>query len=305
MKKYIIILITLTFLLYSCQKEISLESVLSQTPTPTPVLTDTVLLKKFILFDTTLTAPSDTLQIINYQYDNLNRCTKIISKGFGGGAVGLDFVDILYNSNDTLIKSLKIYSSYSSDSSKEFFSYNATGKMITDSLVEYTGATISETYNYDFSQINSTNFSYVRKNSLQYAKVKHNIQRDLSGNIINERDTSFLFNSANNSYELSLTNFQTINYDTKKCPFYKFSPEFPIGFIVEGGNFGGSQSIYFGLSKHRNNITREVITILTPISGFAEYDDSYQYIYNLSNYPISVIIKDNTQNNYFKGKYFY
>lgn len=290
----------LTLILNSCQKEISIEN--GTDPTPTPVLTDTILLKKFILLDTTLTAPNDTVSIINYSYDNLKRCTKIVANDLSGN---INYTELTYNNVDTLIKTLKTYSSNSIDSTKEFFSYNATGKMINDSLVEYTGATIAETYNYDFSQINSTNFSYIRKNSLQYAKIKQIIQSDLNGNILSERDTSFLYNSTNNSYNLSLTNYQTISYDAKKCPFYKFSPVFPIGFIIEGGNIGGSQSIYFGLAKHRNNITSEIITILTPTSGFAEYDDGYQYIYNTLNYPISVTIKDNTQNKYWKGKYFY
>jgi hypothetical protein len=259
-------------------------------------------LRKFILFDPSLIAPNDTVSIVTYFYDNLKRCTKIIANDLSGN---FNYTDFSYSNLDTLIKTLKTYSSNSTDSAKEFFSYNTSGKMITDSLVEYSGTTITETYNYDFSLLSSTNFSYIRKNSQQYAKIKHIIQNDLNENIISERDTSFIFNSTNNNYDVSLTNFQTISYDTKKCPFYKFSPVFPVGFIIEGGNISGSQSIYFGLSKHRNNIINEKITILTPTSGFAEYDDDYQYIYNSSNYPISVTITDNTQNKIWKGKYFY
>lgn len=300
MKKYFILLTALIVLLNSCQKEIGFENTPIQTSLTNPA--DTVLLRKFIFLDPTQTAPNDTFSIANFSYDNLKRCTKITAKNFNGD---FNYTDYSYNNTDTLIKTLKTYSSASTDSTKEFFSYSSSGQLINDSLVEYTGASVTATYNYDFSSLNSLNYSFIRKNSQPYSKTKHVIQNDLYGNIIAERDTSFLYNSATNSYDISLTNIQTISYDNKNCPFYKFAPAFPVGIILGGGNSSGSNSIYFGLSKHRKNITQEIITILTPTSGHARYNDGYQYIYNALNYPTSVIMTDVLQNKTWKGLYFY
>ena len=59
MKKYITVFATSTLFFISCQKEIIVEN--GTNPTPTPSLTDTILLRKFIVLDTTQTAPNDTI----------------------------------------------------------------------------------------------------------------------------------------------------------------------------------------------------------------------------------------------------
>lgn len=296
MKKYLVLSFSIIFFTFSCQKDFLIDS------DPSSNNLDTITLKKFILLDTTLSSPNDTITIVKFLYDNLRRCTKIIADDRNGN---INYTDLSYNNTDTLISILKTYASSSIDFTNEYFTYSSTGQMINDSLIEYSGTSITNTFNYDFSLLNSTNISFTRKNGQQYSKTKHFIQTDVNGNITLQRDTSFLYNAGNNTYNINLTNFQTINYDNRNCPFYKFSPTFPVGFIMEGGNIAGSNSIYVGLSRHRNNITQEIITILTSTGGFANYDDIYQYTYNSLDYPNSVRIRDNTQSKIFKGLYFY
>ena len=295
MKKYLIVFTLLSFTFISCQKDFSIDNIAELT---SPNLVDTTLLRKFILLDTTLLAPNDTIYVYTFYYDNLRRCSNF------KGSIGIDsfFVNNYYNGNDTLIAKRKLYSTNSADSTLDYFNYSTTGKILSDSILEYT-STFGLT-NFYFSYQNTTNQSGSITNKSNGNQFEYNnflIQRDNSNNITTAKDSLFLL--VGSSYNFRETTTSAITYDNKICPFYKIFPKHLINAVLEGSTIITLPP--FHNLPQKNNITLEIKTTSPQYPGADICNNDYQYIYNSNNYPISMKMKDNLTNKIYKGIFIY
>lgn len=294
MKKYITLFTTLTALIISCQKEIGLDSETS--PIPNPSITDTTLLRKFILLDTTLAAPNDTIYKYSFYYDNLKRCT--VLKGNDG--IDSFVVFNIFNGNDTLITKRKIYDFSSGDSTIEYLTYSPAGKILYDSIKEYSLSISNFFLDYQ-NTTNQNGIIAVKSNGTQFEYNKFSTLRDNNGNILNVKDSLSVLSGIN--YLLKETANSTISYDTRKNPFYKLVPNFLVNVQLESSTI--FTFIPFQSLPQKNNILTETKFFNPQTSGLDNVSNTYQYIYNLNNYPVIVRVRDILNNKNYKGIYVY
>lgn len=295
MKKYFLILASLTAFLFSCQKEITLENETTSPPTPLP--SDTALLiKNFIVLDTTLVSPNDTIYRYTFLYDSFERCTSF------SGSDGVDSFAVFnfYNGNDTLITKRKIYDYSAGDSIIHFLTYSPNGKILSDSIREYIGSTT--TFFIDYSNTSNQNGTItVKSNGSQFEYNNFITTRDLNNNLLNVKDSLFVLSGAN--YSLTETTNSSITYDTKINPFYKIVPTFLVNALIETSSiftFTPFQSL-----PQKNNIISENRISNPSTSGLGDVNNIFRYTYNSSNYPTVVWGTDNLNKTYFKGIYIY
>ena len=293
MKRIIGSLFLLIGVLISCQKEISIDNVTS------PTLEDTTRLKKFIILDTRQTSPNDTLFIYNYLYDNFRRCSKITVKDYQNNSLGYTYN--YYRGTDTLITFRKLINQVYSDSVYEYFNYSNDGQMLLDSVLEFhSGSAVTLTYKYAINN-NSLTTSIIHSNGLPFLIGKYQINKDNSGNITTEKDSSFSYNSGSYFYKNNSDLFST--YDIYQCPFYRIYPkrltdlDYELITVDDIFPFSG----FF----QKNNIKTKTRTTLPSTSGLDNYNETYQYIYNVNNYPSTVIYKDLIFGDVYKGIYYY
>ncbi|MFC4263975.1 hypothetical protein ACFOWM_13880 [Ferruginibacter yonginensis] len=294
MRKNFIILTAVSLILFSCQKENSIENGTNTIIVNTNADT---LLKKFIVLDTTIAAPNDTVYKYTFAYDNLKRCTSYRASD------GIDSFVIynFFNGSDPNITHMKIYNlSSGDDSTFNYFTYSQTGKILTDSIIEYnpTGTAIF-LLNYQ----NTTNQGGIItdiSNGTQFEINKFSSLRD-NGNIINIKDS--LFRLIVTNYTLSVSANADISYDNKINPFYRIVPKHLVNVLLE------SSSIFtfppFQSLPQKNNILMETKIFSPQNSGLDNYNNSLQYVYNSNNYPLIVRVRDLVNNKYYKGIYIY
>lgn len=299
MKKNIVAAFLMIFvMLQSCQKDFTIDNV--ATVITTPSLADTILLRKFILIDTTLAAPNDTLYTYSFAYDNLTRCTLLTARGivFGNNVA---YIQNYYNGTDSLISKRKIWQTNSPDSTIDFFIYSQVGKMLSDSILEYSNIGLTN-FNFDYQAITNQGGIIINKSNGQlFEKNNYLINRDNNDNIIYEKDSTFLYNGF--SYAFLQTTTNTISYDNKICPFYKLFPKF----LVQVQSEGSTSSILppFHNMPQKNNILVETNVVTPTVQGVDNCNNTYQYSYNVNNYPVIVIVKDILNNKTYKGVYIY
>ncbi|MBL0146866.1 MAG: hypothetical protein IPP48_15245 [Chitinophagaceae bacterium] len=298
MKKISVYFTVLAILAFSCQKEISTEN--GPTPAPVPLLTQAILLKKFIVLDTTQLRPLDTLFIYDYAYDNLNRCTLIKINDFKSARIG--FTYNYYNGSDTLITRRRVINQVDFDSVHEYITYTPAGNMLKDSIIEFSSfGNGNLTYNY---QINGSKINTVITGFSQpFLLGTYNILKDNSGNIISEIDSSFFY-IAGSGYSFHGTSNNVITYDNKPCPFLKLYPQRPV--VLDFEHFSGDElgSIYVNIPQKNNPLS--YVRTVTPItSGLAEFDNLYQYTYYSNGYPQTVSLKDFLFGDNYKGIFIY
>jgi hypothetical protein len=283
----------------SCQKETSVENGGSPTPPPPPATpADTILLKSFIVLDTTKPAPADTQFIYRYSYDNLKRCTLITVIDYPNAQTG--FINNYFTGNDTLIARQKLFTPGSADSTVEFFTYSAGGQMLSDSLVDYSSSG-NNSLNYTYVAANNKVNSIIHSNGQPFLLGSYIIQKDGNGNIISELDSSFLYQAATSTYPYNSTTTNSITYDTKPCPFYKVYPKRLV--VVDFENFATD---YVPLNFHflqKNNTLSHVRT--SSPSGPGANNETYQFTYKATGYPATVIYKDVLFGDVLKGIYGY
>jgi hypothetical protein len=298
MKKYITIFITLTVFIISCQKEISIEGETNPTPPPSD---SAFLLKKFIVLDTTLNAPNDTIFRYAFFYDNLQRCTSF------KGSDGIDsfYTYNYYNGTDTLMSKRKVHSiGIYGDSTIEYFNYSPLNKVLTDSILSYEYSVNNTVGNFYLSYPSSSNPNgtvIVRSNGNQFEYNNFIMQRENNGNLLNVKDSLFVLSGAN--YVLTETANSNISYDNKINPFYKIVPNFLVNVLIESSpifTFAPFQSL-----PQRNNILSETKIFNPQTPGLDNFNNSFQYIYNSRNYPTIVRVRDILNNKYYKGIYVY
>jgi hypothetical protein len=261
--------------------------------------TDPLRLKKFVIIDPTQTAPFDTLSTYKFEYDNLGRCIKMSMPvlGIDDGSGVYNF----YRGNETVISERKIQYSAPMDSIREFFTYSATGEMISDSVLDYSGAT-PNIYSTLFNRQNNIVYSSHGNNSAPRLLGIHHQQKDSRGNFVAERDSSFSATTPGNYSFRDGTN-SSISYDDKPCPFYNLFPHWPVVAFFDIGVMD-YMPIYES-SAQANNIIRDTRTVFPSSTGLAYYDEEYIYTYNANGYPETVIIKFLDSGEEYKAFYYY
>lgn len=258
------------------------------------------LLKKFILLDTTQSSPNDTIYIYSYTYDTAGRCTQIKINDFKNNSIGYTYN--YYSGNDPLITSRKLINQVYSDSVFEFFKYTIAGELLSDSVLQYHSTdTASSVYKYQ-SIANSVT-STITANGQPFIIGKYLLTRDNMGNIISEKDSSFSFSNYSGSYHYSTkTDIQT-SYDTHPCPFYKLYPKRLIELDYELVAVD-DLTPHFGILQ-KNNVISKVSATLPATSGFANWNNTYQYTYNSNGFPSIVIYSELLFGDIYKGIYYY
>jgi len=293
MKKYITIFIALTVFIISCKKENTIDSETNPTPSDS-----TFLIKKFIVLDTTLSAPNDTIFRYTFFYDNLKRCSSFIA----GDGIDSFAIYNFFNGTDTLITKRKFYDFTSGDSTVDYLTYSPTGKILADSILEY--STTFGLTNFYLNYQNTTNQNgtiIVKSDGTQFEYNIFSTLRDINGNLLNVKDSLSVLNGSN--YVLTETANSNISYDNKINPLYKIVPNFLVNVQIESSpifTFFPFQSL-----PQKNNILTETKIFNPQTQGLDNFNNSFQYVYNSNNYPILVRVRDLVNNKYYKGIYVY
>jgi len=292
MKKYITIFITLTVFIISCQKENTIDSETNPTPSDSVFL-----IKKFIVLDTTINTPNDTIFRYTFFYDNLKRCSSLIA----GDGIDSFAIYNFFNGNDTLITKRKFYDFTSGDSTVDYLTYSPTGKILADSILEYNNFGLTNFYlNYQ-NTTNQNGTIFVKSDGTQFEYNIFSTLRDFNGNLLNVKDSLSVLNGTN--YVLTETANSNISYDNKINPLYKIVPNFLVNVQIESSpifTFFPFQSL-----PQKNNILTETKIFNPQTQGLDNFNNSSQYVYNSNNYPILVRVRDNVNNKYYKGIYVY
>jgi hypothetical protein len=292
MKKYITIFIALTVFIISCQKENTIDSETNPTPSDSVFL-----IKKFIVLDTTLSAPNDTIFRYTFFYDNLKRCSSLIA----GDGIDSFAIYNFFNDNDSLITRRKFYDFTSGDSTVDYLTYSPTGKILADSILEYNNFGLTNFYlNYQ-NTTNQNGTIFVKSDGTQFEYNIFSTLRDINGSLLNVKDSLSVLNGTN--YVLTETANSNISYDNKINPFYKIVPNFLVNVQIESSpifTFFPFQSL-----PQENNILSETKIFNPQTQGLDNFNNSFQYVYNSNNYPIFVRVRDLVNNKYYKGIYVY
>lgn len=293
--KKVIAAICIVFTFMACQKEYAPDLRLNNAPD------STILLKKFAIVD--VSAPTDTLFIYNYTYDNLNRCIKVEQLDVQNNE--RYFIVYNYNGTDSSIIKAESYIENFPIHGYEYFTYNSAGQMIKDSTFEKDITTGIDSYtliyNYAFSPNKINGFLY--SGDEPFIRSTHIMQYDGSGNILSERDSSFEYVGIPPTEEFRTDMLYTSTYDDKKNPFYNNYPKYPLSLMYENANMDDIPLYY---QNPKNNITSQSNSDLSPTpQGFLIFNDRFTYSYNTNNYPATVIKQDITNNKVYKGFYFY
>ena len=276
----------------SCGK----DSTNTDNTNPTP--TAPVLLKKFILLNPSAAPPGDTLGIIEYTYDNLNRC--IATKDVYYPGMESELIHNSYIGNDTTMAGRLIIYPGSNDTTKEFFRYSG-GKMIADSLVTIDASgTYLYVYNY---QDSGNNFHSVISGATPpaFLLADYYLTIGANGNIIAEKDSSYEYINATSTYVFKDVTDFAISYDTKPCPFYNLYPKLPTGLEYE--NYTTDFIPFYISLLQKNNTLSETRVSFPP--GLLPFNNSYSYTYNTNDYPAIVIYTNNLTGLVSKGLYVY
>lgn len=284
-----------TFII-SCQKEVSEEV---GNPPIDPVDSNSVLLKKYIRIDTTLSAPGDTIFTATYLYDAAKRCTTIMYKyfdhPFADEDEGTATETITYNGSDTLMSSRTIRVNNADGTTftnSAFFTYDNIGRLVKDSMNYDLSRTVFM-HRYEGNIVHSVSkFSNAPGDTVFYSR--HHLQK-VNGNIISEKDTAWDATTGWPYSEYTITAF-TGQYDNHPNPLFKMSAPWPVMFEAEH---------YFQTefsSQQKNNFT------FNSISWGDSEDFSYQYSYLANGYPsIARIhyVQVGTHDEYWKAIYQY
>lgn len=255
------------------------------------------LLKKFVLVDSTQPAQNDTLYIYTYSYDNLGRCIQIEVKDYENASIGYTYN--FFNGNDTLISSRKLVNQVYSDSVFEYFSYSPAGKMLSDSVVEFSGSD-PNVFTYHYSSVNDSLTSVINVNGQPFLLGKYLLTKDNYGNIISEKDTSFEYYSG--AYHYKNTTTISYTYDSNPCPFKNLYPKRLTGLDYE---LIAVDDIPLFLFLQNNNTKSKVSATQPTTSGIGSSNRSFTYTYDPNNYPLSLIYRDLRRGYVYKGTYYY
>jgi len=285
------LLVVISFSITSCKKEDNNNNILPD---------NTNRIARFALASVLPGGGVDTSFVRTFIWDASSRCTRIATNYVNSTADNYQ-IDNYYNGTDTIIAKRKFtYLSSPGISDWEYFTYDASGRMMSDSLTNQYGTLLISRYSVNAQGVITLNLNGPYTPILN-ATYRHNF--DGAGNIINEIDSAFNYNISTGSFPFSHITVTTASYDNKPNPFYKVYPKRMVQLDHENPNF--DMEPFWGMGQ-KNNITQEMRGPSQPASsGPQTYNHSATYQYNAAGYPSSVTFTDNETGEVLKGFYFY
>ncbi len=262
----------LAFYCLSCQKEVNdFDAVIPVPPLPT----DSSYLQRYLELDTT-SAVIDTVIDIKYTYDLQHRVTKV---DFNNWAESFGYItNLQYNATDSLPSAATIYRfdpnvPTAIDTAYQYFSYNGSGQLLSDST-HYASPAVAgynyEAYRYTYNTGNIQSiFSFEDNNGVLNVEQAVHYLTVSNGNIVAQTD----------SLDNGLVVTSTMVYDDKPNPFLPYKPKPPV-IDMEAHHTDVYQP---------NNLTQ--ITQLFTQTG-SSFTHHYRYIYQYNNQgnPVSASI---------------
>jgi len=284
------LLVVISFSITSCKKEDNNNNILPD---------NTNRIARFAVASVLPGGGVDTNYINTFIWDASGRCTRIATNYVNSPADNYQ-IDNYYNGTDTIIAKRKFYSQSSLNNAYwEYFTYDASGRMIMDSLVFAVNS--YSIYRYTTNTQGVITLNLIGFNNILNATYRHNF--DGAGNIINEIDSAFNYNISTGSFPFSYIAVTTASYDNKPNPLYKVYPKRII--LLDHENIlNFDMEPFWGIAQ-KNNITQEMRGTTQPASGLPTYNHSATYQYNAAGYPTSVTFTDNENGEVLKGFYFY
>lgn len=286
MKKYILSVALLSFILISCNKEISVENVVDS-----PASNDSITLSKIIYIDTSQASGLDTLEVLNFKYNNAKRLIESDEIYYDIGIPDGRYKTVLfYNGTDTLpYKKTTTFSDLPSgnitDLHTGYYTYS-NGKVIFDSVVTTSYPyPVSRRYTYLNDKIIVTNYLY-----------------DLPTPWVTTQNIYFTKNNGNTILQKDTVNVSTIHmfsfqYDNKNNPFYG----------LQFSSIEGPVPYYF-METHNDAMVFEKNnpTDINQFENSYNFHYKYYYEYNANGYPkVARVHNQNDPTNFFKMLYFY
>ena len=243
MKPKHFLLICISFFIasiFSCQKDFTAPDNITLRPDSAMVVGgDSNYLDKILVVDSG-NSPGFENSIWVFNYDNLKRLKNVAIKSVNNPADSSIFLKFLYNSNDTLPYKIMEYDS--STLITDYFCYYNNGKLVKDSMFDYTSPAATPYFKV-------SNYSYNLANSI----INNGWQISYFGSMpatLNERDTFLLDSRANvisaKFYKASsgspnyiLFGTSSYAYDNMKSPYLKVSP-FNIYLFISTNSFSSN-----------------------------------------------------------------
>lgn len=228
------------------------------------------LLKKLSLLSGT-----DSLGTVTYTYDNLNRVTSAFFRSIESGVVtNVDNFTFHYATTDSLpdyfIDNSQDLVTGDTYTAGEYFYYDASRRMIKDSLFEVGAGSLVYQFQYFPSYIKVTT---------DFGDEIKSYQTFSNGNIIQEKDTIIRI-PGNVKVDIQMT------FDNKINPLYRTEIKRPV--LYQSENF----FIEYLLMPTMPNNTVTYVNSKTDLSGNRVIQRNYAYTYNADNTPATVIITD-------------
>ncbi len=264
--RHLLFLVFLSFIFFSCQKEIT-----SEIKTENPQ-SDSTTLAMYVDLDTTKVSGFDTVEVQKYSYDNLKRLSKSYYIVYDNGIPdGLYLTELFYNGNDTLPFKIvgTFYDSPSGnpdDPDIGYYFYND-GKLTSDSVSYGNDPSVYYVHSYTYNN-NVITSTYIYASTPPTISVDKHYQTKANGNTTSQFDSSFV----NGAYYGTSEVLFSATYDTKNNPFYK----------LVSSSFERIPSFIYALETYSEDMTSEKNNPVEIISGF---HIKYVYEYNYNDYP--------------------
>ncbi|RYZ99553.1 MAG: hypothetical protein EOP47_16490 [Sphingobacteriaceae bacterium] len=291
--------------LTACQKDFTIDDELDPPVDPPTTAVDSNFLFKIYNIDSTASG-SDTTGWYTYEYDALKRVIKITDSFPDMGTNVMYSLELLYYNGSDTLPSRSVYYDFEEvlagsgptqiDTFTRFFTYNAQGKLVSDSGISnrapISGAPVqTEVYKYQYP----TNKIYAQFWNRNHAGTLIEYKEDTallnaSGQVVSSK--GYKFSSGSPVQYITVT----ISYDDKINPFSKLS-SFQTLEVVPNG------STYSGEIQSANNILKSEQT-----GDYGNFVNDYtgKYRYNAKNYPIALVDEDPTTTGvYFKQSFLY
>jgi hypothetical protein len=241
--------------------------------------TNVPLLTQYVLLDTTVTAPNDTLVLTKLVYDNSKRVIQMLHYEYPSSvAVLTQSFSFYYNNADTTPYKLVYYENIGGNSGSDtvyYFYAGATNTVIADSTVS-PGSTTTNKYAYS-NNIVIRNQVIMDPGVSSYTDTFY--QTKSNGNIISQVDTLY------HNSQVIIQNF-SYQFDSHPNPLYK--PYIPITVLEEDGLNESPQqrNNYTSINEYSNDGGSSIDATNTICS----------FTYGVNGYPVKAVEQDNSQN---------
>jgi hypothetical protein len=219
------VVVFLSFLIASCQKELSFENI-GPAPTAPNLLGDSTQLWKLVVLDSNFV---DTSSVLFFRYDSQQRITKIVSYSYPLSNDS-DYYSLTYNGADTFANKILEFESNALVYTNYFF-YDSQMRMIKDSFVNNTIPGAGNTFYNNASRFvynanGITNFGFTYASQAPTVAVIYDTAYyhpiTVNGNLISEKDTLLPGTVGFTTYrDYSFT------YDNNPCVRIKGYPRVP------------------------------------------------------------------------------